>query len=133
MPQRLTFHPADETVLGWTPDGTRVVFASAANSFRHFQNQLYTVPAGGGFPTELPLPIAEEASFAGDGEHLAYVPFGQWQQAWKRYRGGQTTPIRIADLKDSSVSATVPRNNSNDHYPMWVGDAVTFSPIATGR
>jgi tricorn protease len=125
VPRRLTFHPAEETVLGWTPDGTRVVFSSAANSFRHRENQLYTVPATGGFPTQLPLPIVEEASFSPDGEHLAYVPFTQWQAAWKRYRGGQTTPVWIADLKDSST-VPVPRDNSNDHYPMWVGDTVYF-------
>jgi tricorn protease len=56
---------------------------------------------------------------------LAYVPHIQWQAAWKRYHGGQTTPIWIADLKDSSITK-VPRDNSNDHYPMWVGDTVYF-------
>jgi tricorn protease len=50
----------------------------------------------------------------------------QWQNAWKQYHGGQTTPIWIADLKDSSIAAKVPRDNSNDHYPMWVGDTVYF-------
>ena len=45
--------------------------------------------------------------------------------AWKRYRGGQTTPIWIADLSDSSVEK-VPRENSNDFYPMWVGDGKVY-------
>jgi tricorn protease len=125
VPKRLTFHPADEVVRGWTPDGTRVLFTSAANTFRRREDQLYTVPVAGGFPTQLPLPIAEEASFAPDAKHLAYVPYPQWQQAWKRYRGGQTTPIWIADLNDSSI-VKVPRDNSNDHYPMWIGDTVYF-------
>ncbi|MBZ5658248.1 MAG: PDZ domain-containing protein [Acidobacteriia bacterium] len=126
VPRRLTYHPADEAVLGWTPDGKQVLFASWANNFRHFENQLYTVPVDGGFPTQLPIAIAEEASYSPDGAHLAYVPHGQWQEAWKRYRGGQTTPIWILDLKDSSVIAKVPRDNSNDHYPLWVGDTVYF-------
>ena len=125
VPRRLTFHPSPENVVGWTPDGTRVAFTSDANSFRHDEPQLYTVPADGGFPTQLPLAIVDEASIAQDGQHVAYVPFPQWQQAWKRYRGGQTTPIWIADLKDSSV-VKVPRENSNDHFPMWVGDTVYF-------
>ena len=63
----------------------------------------FLVPVGGGFATELPLPIAEDGSLSPDGTHLAYVLHGQWQRAWKRYRGGQTTPIWIADLKDSSI------------------------------
>jgi tricorn protease len=125
VPRRLTYHPADERVLGWTPDGKNILFASWANSFRHFENQLYTVPVEGGFPTQLPIPIAAAASFSPDGTHIAYLPHGQWQAAWKRYHGGQTSKIWIADLKDSSV-VKVPRENSNDHHPMWVGDTVYF-------
>jgi tricorn protease len=125
VPRRLTFHPADEEVLGWTPDGKNILFASWGSSFRHFEDQLYTVPVEGGFPTKLPLPIAEEAQFSSDGTHLAYLPHMQWQAAWKRYHGGQTTPIWIADLKDSSV-IKIPRENSNDHFPMWVGGTIYF-------
>jgi tricorn protease len=125
VPRRLTFHPADETVLGWTPDGKNILFSSWGSSFRHFEDQLYTVPLEGGFPTKLPVPIGDEAKFSPDGTHLAYLPHLQWQGAWKRYHGGQTTPIWIADLKDSSV-VKVPRDNSNDRDPMWVGDTIYF-------
>ncbi|HTS37234.1 MAG TPA: PDZ domain-containing protein [Candidatus Solibacter sp.] len=125
VPRRLTFHPADEYVVGWSPDGKRVLFNSWANSFMHFEDQLYTVPVEGGFPTQLPIPIGENASFSPDGSHLAYVPHPKWQLAWKRYHGGQTTPIWILDLKDSSVQK-IPRDNSNDDNPMWVGDTVYF-------
>jgi tricorn protease len=125
VPKRLTFHPADEIVLGWTPDGKKILYMSWGNSFRHFENQLYTVSVDGGFPTELPIPIAAEASLSPDGTHLAYVPHIQWERAWKRYHGGQTTPVWLADLKDSSITK-VPRENSNDHYPMWVDDKVYF-------
>jgi tricorn protease len=125
VPRRLTFHPAGDYVQGWTPDGKKILFASLGNSFRHSALQLYTVPVDGGFPTMLPLPSAIEAGFSPDGSRLAYVPHIQWQEAWKRYHGGQTTPIWIVDLKDSSVSP-LPRDNSNDHYPTWVGDTVYF-------
>ncbi len=66
-----------------------------------------------------------DGAYSPDGTQLAYVPIDQWQQAWKRYRGGQTTPIWIATLADSSVEK-IPRNNSNDFNPMWVGDTVYF-------
>ena len=39
--------------------------------------KLFTVPAAGGFPEEIPLPIAEEGSYSPDGSHLAYVPLFQ--------------------------------------------------------
>src|SRR5579863_5480113 len=125
VPRRLTYHPAEEYVAGWTPDGKNILFNSWGSNFIHFEDQLYTVPVTGGLPTQLPLPIAEDASFSSDGTHIAYVPHPKWQEAWKRYHGGQTTPIWIADLKDSST-VKIPRDNSNDHHPMWVGDTVYF-------
>jgi tricorn protease len=125
VPRRLTYHPADEYVVGWTPDGKKVLFNSWGSSFMHFEDQLYTVPVEGGFPTQLPLPVAEDASLSPDGAHIAYVPHPKWQEAWKRYHGGQTTKIWIADLKDSSI-VKIPRENSNDHHPMWVGDTIYF-------
>ena len=129
-PKRLTYHPGFDGVVGWTPDGKRVLFASdravAADGAK-----LYTVPAEGGFPEELPLPIAVEGSYSPNGTHLAYVPLFQWQQAWKRYRGGQTRKIWIADLADSSV-VEIPRENSNDFNPMWVGDKIYFLSDRSG-
>jgi tricorn protease len=131
VPRRLTYHPAEEYVLGWAPDGKKILFASWGNSFMHFENQLYTVPVEGGFPTQLPIPIAWEAAYSPDATLLAYVPHIQWQAAWKRYHGGQTTPIWISDLKDSSITK-VPRENSNDHSPIWVGDTVYFLSDRSG-
>ena len=86
---------------------------------------LFTVSLDGGFPEKLPFPNGESGSYSPDGSHLAYVPLFQWQQAWKRYRGGQTKKIWLANLADSSVTP-VPRDNSNDFNPMWVGDKVYF-------
>jgi tricorn protease len=125
VPRRLTFHPAEEDVAGWTPDGKKILFNSWGSSFMHYEDQLYSVPVEGGFPTQLPIPIAEAASFSPDGSHLAYVPHTKWQPAWKRYHGGQTTPIWILDLKDSSI-VKIPRENSNDDNPMWIGDTIYF-------
>jgi tricorn protease len=124
MPRRLTWHPEVDESIGWTPDGKRVLFLSHRASGTDAR-QLFTMPLDGSFPEQLPLPIASEASYSPDGSHLAYVPLFQWQQAWKRYRGGQTEKIWIADLSNSSV-IEIPRQNSNDFNPMWVGDQIYF-------
>ena len=77
--------------------------------------QLYKVHAdGSGLPERLPLPSAFDGSFSADGTHLAYNPFLQWEgDSWKRYRGGQTQPVWLIDLKTLDV-VKVPRDNSND-------------------
>ncbi len=125
-PRRLTYHPADGDVVGWTPDGKRILFSSARAAFAGGVVQLFAVPLEGGFATQVPLARASEASFSEDGTRVAYVPNVQWQEAWKRYRGGQTKPIWIANLADSSIQATIPRDNSNNFNPMWVGDTIYF-------
>ena len=124
MPRRLTHHPADDDALGWTPDGKQVLFRSARNSFSFF-DRLFTISLDGAAPTELPLPMGVQGSFSPDGSRIAYVPILRWQGAWKRYRGGQTTPIWIATLSNGHVEK-IPRDNSNDFNPMWVGDKVYF-------
>jgi tricorn protease len=123
-PRRLTYHPAPDVALGWTPDGKQILFRSPSASATDGE-QLYTVPVTGGFPTELPLPIADQASYSPDGSRVAYVPGFQWQPAWKGYRGGQTTPIWIANLSDLSI-VKVPRDNSTDKDPMWIGNKIYF-------
>jgi len=125
-PRRLTYHPADIGVVAWTPDGKQILFSSARTAFAGGVVQLFTVPLEGGFATQVPLARASEASFSPDGARIAYVPNIQWQRAWKRYRGGQTKPIWIANLADSSIQAIIPRDNSNDFNPLWVGDTIYF-------
>src|SRR5437867_2797732 len=126
VPRRLTFHPGPDEAVSWTPDGKQVLFSSMRNGHANSVVQLFTVPVGGGFPAEIPLHRAVEGSFSPDGSHLAYVPHLQWQSAWKRYRGGQTKSIWIVNLADSSLEANIPRDNSNDFNPMWVGDTIYF-------
>jgi tricorn protease len=123
-PRRLTYHPGADVAVGWTPDGKNVLFRSARASHAD-ESMLYTIAATGGFPKALPLAMAEDGSYSPDGTHLAYVPTAPWEPQWQHYRGGQTTPVWIANLADSSV-VKIPRNNSNDRNPMWVGQTVYF-------
>lgn len=59
-------------VMGWTPDGKSILFRSRMRSFNDFIGQLYTVPAEGGMPQELPLPRGGFASYSPDGTKLVY-------------------------------------------------------------
>ena len=123
-PRRLTHHPAPESVAGWTPDGTRIMFVSTRTSATD-PPKLFTVSIDGGFPQELPLPMASDGALSPDGSRIAYTPKFLWQPAWKRYRGGQTMAIWIAKLSDSTIEK-IPRDNSNDFNPVWIGRKVYF-------
>jgi len=125
VPRRLTYHPGNDSVAGWTPDGKQVLFVSGRASESGRTAHLFTIPIDGVFPTALPLPMGYEGSYSPDGTRLAYVPLPRAFQAWKRYRGGRTTPIWIARLSDSSIEK-VPRENSNDFNPMWIENRVYF-------
>ncbi len=122
--KRLTFHPSHDVAVGWMPDGSRILMASWRATERDLP-KLYTLSTDGGPPEQLPLPSGIAGSYSPDGKRLAYIPHQQWQPQWRNYRGGQTTPIWVADLSDSHV-VKVPRDNSNDRFPMWVDNTLYF-------
>ena len=123
-PKRLTWHPTADVVVGWTPNGKDILFRSGRESYADF-DRLYTVTKEGGIPEVLPMWRGESGSYSPDGARIAYVPNLKWQEAWKRYRGGQTTPVYLVDLKTLKLEK-VPRENSNDYNPIWMGDTVYF-------
>ena len=131
VPKRLTYHPSLDEVSGWTHDGRNVLFSSSRNSSSNF-SRLYTFPVdGGGLPNEIMLPMADRGWLSPDGQYVAYEPLSQWQSDWKRYKGGQTQPIWIAKLSDSAIEK-IPRENSNDKCPMWIGDKIYFLSDRSG-
>ena len=124
VPKRLTYHPAQKNVMGWSPDGKNVLFASTMLSYTDAP-QMFSVSADGGVPKQLPFPMGTMASFSPDGKQIAYVPGFKWQEAWKRYRGGQAYSIWIGQMSDSKVYE-IPRKGWEDSFPMWVGNKVYF-------
>jgi tricorn protease len=125
VPRRLTWEPTGNSVVGWTPDGSSVLFTSKHASYSVFP-RLFSERADGVGPAQvLPLPSVAEGSLSSDGSVLAYVPVEQWQTAWKHYRGGQTTPIWLVNLKTLDLER-IPRDNSNDSQPVWAGGKVYF-------
>ena len=62
-PRRLTYHPADSGVVGWTPDGKQIAVQFGARGLCQGVVQLFTVPVEGGFATQVPLARASEGVF----------------------------------------------------------------------
>ena len=51
-PKRLTWHPGNDNVVGWTPDSKKILFTSGREAYADFE-RLYTVAVDGGIPTVL--------------------------------------------------------------------------------
>lgn len=132
-PKRLTYHPGIDRVRGWKPDGKSIIFASNRTGVpQQSYMQLWTVSVDGGIEEMLPLPRAYSGAYSPDGSRLAYEEFAtvfvpEWIETsmWRHYRGGRTHPISIVNFADSSVQK-LPWTNSNDSFPMWVGNTIYF-------
>lgn len=124
VPKRLTAHPGQDVPLAFTPDGKRLLVRSPRASYTRVES-LFTIPLDGGPAEELPFPMGHEATYSADGAQLAYTPLSPAFTIWKRYRGGRTSKIWVAQLSDSKVEE-IPRDNSNDFNPLFTPGRVFF-------
>ncbi len=139
VPKRLTFSATlgrddvgdrmgpNNIVLGWTPDGKRILYRTRSYTFNDFTGQLMTVPAEGGLPEKVPLKNGGFASFSPDGSKLAYNYIFREFRSWKRYTGGMADDIRLVDF-NTNKSVRISDNIYQDVFPMWnrEGDKVFY-------
>jgi tricorn protease len=132
VPFRVTYHPAPDNAVGWTPDGKRILFRSSRQSFSRY-TQLYSIPAQGGIAEVLPLPMAYLGQYAPDGKAIAYTPlspaFGGFDfrnfVAWGNYHGGLAGTVWITTLPGLE-SVQVPHEQAADFNPVYVDGKVYF-------
>jgi len=137
VPVRLTYTPVlsrddisdrmgpNNIVMGWTPDGEKIIFRSRLREWNDFNGQLYLVSRQGGLPEQLPLPRGGFCSFSPDGQKLAYNRIFREFRTWKRYRGGMADDIWIYDFKTRKIE-NITNNPALDIIPMWSGDKIYF-------
>ncbi len=125
-PQRLTWHPGDDVVQGWMPDGKSVLFRSGRAGVPTRINQFYSVPVEGGVEKMLPIPQASFGEVSENGQFVAYQPITFWDPEWRNYRGGQAQPIWILNLKDNSLVQTPQTDRERHTDPVWYKGQVYF-------
>ena len=131
IPRRITWHPAGSYIVGWTPDGKDLLIVSMQSSFRHYLRLYLARADGSGTPEPLPLPAGSQGSFSPDSQSIAYESISRWQDAWKRYKGGQNFPIWIVNLKTLDLEK-IPCDNTHDFDPVWIGDQIYFLSDRSG-
>jgi len=134
VPKRLTWHPGSDLVLGFTPDGKSVLFASSRFSANRAYSQLFTVPVAGGEAGMLKVPYAADAEISPDGRFIAYSPFPEAHTQWKNYRGGRFSRIWIFNAQTDGIEKVPqPEGRCNDADAMWVGGKVFFRSDRNGE
>ncbi len=103
-PRQLTYHSADDNVVGWSPDGKRVVFTSTrGNGAFPTVATLWEIPAAGGIEEPLPTDWGAWASYSSDGKRLAFTrhPAPWWR---KHYRGSYAADLWVMDVAAKSFT-----------------------------
>ncbi len=124
QPERLTWHPAEDVVQGWTPEG-KVLFRSGREGVPTMQWKLYTVPPAGGLPRPLALPQAYLGEMSADGAYLAYQEIGHWDPEWRNYRGGQAQPVAVVSTS-TWERVTPPWEGERQMDPAWMDGVVYY-------
>ena len=132
-PTRITTHPGNDVVRGFTPEG-RILFNSPRQVYSGRHSQLFTVDIKGGMPEALPIPWGFEATFSPDGKYIAYTPYRDATGQWKNYRGGTHSRIWIMDVATKDVvELPQTKDRCNDLDPNWVGDTIYFRSDRAGE
>ncbi len=122
---RMTWHPGNEMLWDWHPDGKRLVYSTNGFAGLGRQMQLFTISANRPLPQQLPVPYGTNAAISADGQWLAYTPHSRDNRTWKRYRGGMASDIWLFNLEDKT-SKQITDFEGTDSIPMWHGTNVYY-------
>ncbi|QIA07997.1 S41 family peptidase [Draconibacterium halophilum] len=124
-PTRITWHPSGATVRGWSPDGEKVLYASARETAPSSFARLWTISKNGGPASLLTKQFGNDGSFSPDAKKIVIDRVSRWDVEWRGYRGGQNKPLVILNLEDFSEEF-IPNEKTTDIQPLWLGDKIYF-------
>ena len=123
--QRLTYQATGCRVVGWTPSGEEILYASSAGQFTSHFEVIYAVKPDGGLPRMLPYGMASSISYSENGGVVIGRNSGRDFAHWKRYRGG-TAGHLWCDINGDGNFQRLLQLNGNIADPCWVGERIYF-------
>jgi tricorn protease len=122
--RRLTYLGAATTVIGWTPGGDRILFASDAGQPIDRVPAVFALRPEGGLPEPWPVGHGVSITF-GPGGRSAIGRNNNDPARWKRYRGGTAGDIWV-DPEGNGRFQRLVRIAGNLARPMWIGGRIYF-------
>ncbi len=95
----------------WSPDGKTIVFVSNITG----RNNLWLVPATGGWPTQ--LTVSDQRQF-----NPAWSPDGKWIAYQSDYDGDEQWDIFLVSPKTGQVVNVTKTREVSEEYPAWSPD-----------
>ena len=119
--RRMTYLNASCQVLGWTQDGTQILFSSNASHFHPQEYAIYAISIHetGGRVKQIPVGPARSIAFGPNGGVVIGRNTGD-PARWKRYRGGTTGHLWIDRNGDGQFERFLPELRGNLASPMWL-------------
>ena len=119
-PKQLTWHSADDNVVGWTPDSKKITFSSTrGNGVFPNVTTLWEVPADGGIEVAVETDWGIWSSYSADGRKMAFT---RHPQTWSRkhYRGSYAADLWVEDQATRTFTKLGnPEYKGNMLWPMY--------------
>jgi tricorn protease len=119
-PKQLTFHSADDNVVGWNVDGTKVMFTSVrAKGVFPSVATLFEIAVSGGTEQPIPTDWGANGSYSADGKKLAFMRHpAVWSR--KHYRGSYAADLWVMDVSAGSfIKLGDAEFKGNYFWPMY--------------
>jgi tricorn protease len=123
---RVTHQPMGSELCGWSPD-QKLLFMSSVfvPNYQGDWRQLFTVPATGGLPQQLPLTEAADGAVSPDNKSVAFTEYASRRLSWKGNMGGLASDLWLFD-QTTGQTKKITDWKGTDTFPLWHGTTLYY-------